>query len=102
MGPTRRDTVSADSTSETIGDRKSTRLNSSHDQISYAVFCLKKKKNSALLTSTPAMSTLIMLRCLFWWRAHGDSKPEIKPHSDSPFAQSSRVFSFSSYPIPVS
>src|SRR2546421_527956 len=27
-------------------DRKSTRLNSSHDQISYAVFCLKKKKQS--------------------------------------------------------
>src|SRR2546428_10247377 len=27
-----------------VGDRKSTRLNSSHDQISYAVFCLKKKK----------------------------------------------------------
>src|SRR2546428_9343981 len=26
------------------GDRKSTRLNSSHDQISYAVFCLKKKQ----------------------------------------------------------
>src|SRR2546428_7213590 len=26
-------------------DRKSTRLNSSHDQISYAVFCLKKKKS---------------------------------------------------------
>src|SRR2546421_8784830 len=26
-------------------DRKSTRLNSSHDQISYAVFCLKKKSN---------------------------------------------------------
>src|SRR2546421_7913644 len=29
-------------------DRKSTRLNSSHDQISYAVFCLKKKKNSSV------------------------------------------------------
>ena len=29
---------------EFSGDRKSTRLNSSHDQISYAVFCLKKKK----------------------------------------------------------
>src|SRR2546430_9700077 len=29
-------------------DRKSTRLNSSHSQISYAVFCLKKKKNSNL------------------------------------------------------
>src|SRR3712207_9009688 len=30
----------------TIGDRKSTRLNSSHANISYAVFCLKKKNNS--------------------------------------------------------
>src|SRR2546421_778571 len=29
-----------------VGDRKSTRLNSSHDQISYAVFCLKKKNTS--------------------------------------------------------
>src|SRR2546421_6094933 len=28
-------------------DRKSTRLNSSHDQISYAVFCLKKKKSTS-------------------------------------------------------
>src|SRR2546430_7732297 len=28
------------------GDRKSTRLNSSHSQISYAVFCLKKKKTN--------------------------------------------------------
>src|SRR2546430_13091609 len=28
------------------GDRKSTRLNSSHSQISYAVFCLKKKNNT--------------------------------------------------------
>src|SRR2546428_3788549 len=32
-------------------DRKSTRLNSSHDQISYAVFCLKKKKNTGLFLS---------------------------------------------------
>src|SRR2546427_10128295 len=30
----------------TVLDRKSTRLNSSHSQISYAVFCLKKKKTS--------------------------------------------------------
>src|SRR6266496_2538564 len=29
----------------TVRDRKSTRLNSSHVEISYAVFCLKKKKN---------------------------------------------------------
>src|SRR2546421_9508080 len=31
---------------EIEGDRKSTRLNSSHDQISYAVFCLKKKRHA--------------------------------------------------------
>src|SRR2546421_7750461 len=31
---------------EEFRDRKSTRLNSSHDQISYAVFCLKKKKKT--------------------------------------------------------
>src|SRR5690242_21190603 len=30
------------------GDRKSTRLNSSHMSISYAVFCLKKKKNNKI------------------------------------------------------
>src|SRR2546430_10417875 len=35
------------------GDRKSTRLNSSHSQISYAVFCLKKKKKE--LTSVIAL-----------------------------------------------
>src|SRR2546430_6261867 len=33
-------------------DRKSTRLNSSHSQISYAVFCLKKKKKKARYTIT--------------------------------------------------
>src|SRR2546427_3804480 len=36
-------------------DRKSTRLNSSHSQISYAVFCLKKKKKN--LNGTPLSST---------------------------------------------
>src|SRR2546427_6269731 len=34
-------------------DRKSTRLNSSHSQISYAVFCLKKKKNVRRATPLP-------------------------------------------------
>src|SRR5216683_4907627 len=34
----------ASARSHFFADRKSTRLNSSHDQISYAVFCLKKKK----------------------------------------------------------
>src|SRR2546430_3914695 len=33
-------------------DRKSTRLNSSHSQISYAVFCLKKKKITAIKSLT--------------------------------------------------
>src|SRR5688572_31431003 len=33
-------------------DRKSTRLNSSHSQISYAVFCLKKKKKNKILSPT--------------------------------------------------
>src|SRR2546428_3242606 len=36
-------------------DRKSTRLNSSHDQISYAVFCLKKKKK---VTGEPTRITV--------------------------------------------
>src|SRR5438105_4513904 len=36
-------------------DRKSTRLNSSHEWISYAVFCLKKKKNQAVATSQEAV-----------------------------------------------
>src|SRR3712207_7815624 len=35
--------VSAEDNEPVIGDRKSTRLNSSHANISYAVFCLKKK-----------------------------------------------------------
>src|SRR2546427_7044733 len=38
-------------------DRKSTRLNSSHSQISYAVFCLKKKNN-------------ISIRSLQWGKSH--------------------------------
>src|SRR5258708_26430651 len=36
-----------------LGDRKSTRLNSSHQIISYAVFCLKKKKTHNYDISTP-------------------------------------------------
>src|SRR5688572_32741029 len=41
-------------------DRKSTRLNSSHSQISYAVFCLKKKKKHARSRTPPchAVQTL--------------------------------------------
>src|SRR5690349_22882928 len=35
-----------------LGDRKSTRLNSSHVEISYAVFCLKKKKQKIPIRTT--------------------------------------------------
>src|SRR5256886_4184290 len=40
-------------------DRKSTRLNSSHSQISYAVFCLKKKNSRYLHPPPPAGPTLL-------------------------------------------
>src|SRR3712207_7516804 len=39
-------TVDVEDRHEDHGDRKSTRLNSSHANISYAVFCLKKKKKT--------------------------------------------------------
>src|SRR2546422_7510713 len=41
-----------------VGDRKSTRLNSSHGYISYAVFCLKKKKKTTKCT-THTSTTLL-------------------------------------------
>src|SRR5688572_32762323 len=42
-----------------VGDRKSTRLNSSHSQISYAVFCLKKKKRTDDHTTVPLHTTIL-------------------------------------------
>src|SRR2546430_3146716 len=39
-------------------DRKSTRLNSSHSQISYAVFCLKKKKKHSARTRLGGMTVM--------------------------------------------
>src|SRR5688572_32154868 len=44
------------------GDRKSTRLNSSHSQISYAVFCLKKKKTEYVLLKMNAPGAWLMRR----------------------------------------
>src|SRR5688572_30958745 len=43
-----------------VRDRKSTRLNSSHSQISYAVFCLKKKKKKK--TNKARTQTQILVR----------------------------------------
>src|SRR2546430_7597363 len=46
-------------------DRKSTRLNSSHSQISYAVFCLKKKKNKNSVHYLPLDASLpVTLTCI--------------------------------------
>src|SRR2546421_4323557 len=44
-------------------DRKSTRLNSSHDQISYAVFCLKKKKTKKKLQTNMDNNTIQSRGC---------------------------------------
>src|SRR5688572_31163136 len=44
-----------------LGDRKSTRLNSSHSQISYAVFCLKKKKMK--IRNLITLTTVLYLSC---------------------------------------
>src|SRR2546428_3667393 len=45
-------------------DRKSTRLNSSHDQISYAVFCLKKKnRNFHRAVKLLGLSVIILATC---------------------------------------
>src|SRR3712207_8243348 len=43
-------------TGRSLADRKSTRLNSSHANISYAVFCLKKKKESNRENNRPRES----------------------------------------------
>src|SRR2546430_3882690 len=43
----------------TLRDRKSTRLNSSHSQISYAVFCLKKKKKYDIANTLVVSGTLM-------------------------------------------
>src|SRR5689334_24577865 len=54
----KRQRVGVSGIEEDVQDRKSTRLNSSHSSISYAVFCLKKKRNTQdiqpLAASCPA------------------------------------------------
>src|SRR5256885_13002408 len=47
-------------------DRKSTRLNSSHLVISYAVFCLKKKKTAQPSSRTPAVSRRLIWTLWLW------------------------------------
>src|SRR5438445_1685420 len=46
-----------------LGDRKSTRLNSSHANISYAVFCLKKKKTHRGYSAAPRRRAHPVSKC---------------------------------------
>src|SRR2546430_12519753 len=60
-------------------DRKSTRLNSSHSQISYAVFCLKKKKKYTTCTHRhPRVVNVIH------WRRDNRGRHAARPSSSSP------------------
>src|SRR3712207_8682404 len=52
VGPNQNLDDQSDATRLGLQDRKSTRLNSSHANISYAVFCLKKKKTNFYSTRT--------------------------------------------------
>src|SRR5256886_8726609 len=78
-------------------DRKSTRLNSSHSQISYAVFCLKKKKHREMFspysertaTSTPSPRPTCAPRL---------TSARISPHSRSSDTPSCSKTSTSTYP----
>src|SRR2546430_10731251 len=54
--------ILAENAAQIAPDRKSTRLNSSHSQISYAVFCLKKKKTSRVPYSSSARQARIAQR----------------------------------------
>src|SRR5438105_9613416 len=59
-----------------IADRKSTRLNSSHEWISYAVFCLKKKNNGVSQSLAPAFQPRPRGRGT---RARGQARPRGTP-----------------------
>src|SRR5437773_8900002 len=62
--------VPAPDPSGPLGDRKSTRLNSSHITISYAVFCLKKKTKNKLSESA-ILSDMTSARILLTRNTHG-------------------------------
>src|SRR2546430_11244563 len=69
-------------------DRKSTRLNSSHSQISYAVFCLKKKKEEPDASPAPACGSQTHLPYLALrpeppWPSAVRTGPDSSPQSSS-------------------
>src|SRR2546430_11861677 len=60
-------------------DRKSTRLNSSHSQISYAVFCLKKKKKYNLVLDPIAVDELNRIGPSDIYRVNGHAYMAVAP-----------------------
>src|SRR5256885_5281833 len=70
-------------------DRKSTRLNSSHLVISYAVFCLKKKKKNPRSEQSVCASPSTILTCLSACHCsalfiHPQARPDAPPSSTAP------------------
>src|SRR2546430_7399449 len=70
-----------------LSDRKSTRLNSSHSQISYAVFCLKKKKKhipkpirGTTLSDSQASDSTPLVSISMWYR----QPPGVSPQARRP------------------
>src|SRR3989440_982019 len=69
-------------------DRKSTRLNSSHDQISYAVFCLKKKKTTTFTIGSAEHTIELSTSTMTYISAPNNKTPhdsEPPKHSDHAF-----------------
>src|SRR5256885_6962010 len=73
-----------------ISDRKSTRLNSSHLVISYAVFCLKKKKNA----TTHAQAIHPVPRIPLAFGSFSPNRPKPHPRSYRHDAESSDRLSY--------
>src|SRR5258708_15254636 len=75
-----------------VRDRKSTRLNSSHQIISYAVFCLKKKKNIESTSRENDMSASVQGRCVHTFMLKGKTAKHITiikpnhPTNDTPLS----------------
>src|SRR3954469_7524970 len=83
------------------GDRKSTRLNSSHVEISYAVFCLKKKKKATQTTRRRATLSLQLPRTVRLHRhvTTAETGPHAPPRAREP-GKVSLFFFFFNDPAP--
>src|SRR2546427_3724823 len=78
------------------GDRKSTRLNSSHSQISYAVFCLKKKKTTHKNKPPPQRGSRFTARSHLHARATKPAAP-----TTYGLVQPTAVIAFCSTTLPI-